>query len=103
MGRVSRNVVDIPQGHLSIPKVRRKIFFRQEGLPFRGRNDLPLNQLLDRKDRLLPIGLLRFEKPIQSLPQIPPSLTLPLEGGGMGGGEFGNRSKTVETFFEIHR
>jgi hypothetical protein len=100
MGRVSRNVVDIPQGHLSISKVRRKIFFRQEGLPFRSRNDLPFNELFDGKDRFLPIGLFRFKKPIQSLSQIPPSLTL--EGGGMGGGEFGNRSKTVETFFEIH-
>jgi hypothetical protein len=95
MGGISRKVVDIPQGHLSISKVRRKIFFCQEGLPFRGRNDLSLNQLLDRKDRLLLIGLLRFEEPIQPLPQIAPSPALPLEGGGLGGGEFGNRGKTI--------
>src|SRR4030042_240813 len=79
------------------------MFFGQEGLPFRSRNHLSLNQLLDGKNPLLPMSLFRFEKPVQPLPQIPPSLTLPLEGGGMGGGEFGNRSKTVESFFEIHR
>ena len=71
MGGVSGNVEDIRQGHLSISKVRRKMFFRQEGLPFRSRNDLSFNQLFDGKDRFLPIGLFRFEKPIQSLPQIP--------------------------------
>jgi hypothetical protein len=97
MGRISRNVEDIRQGHLSISKVRREVFFRQEGLPFMSRNNLSLNQLLDRDNRLFPIGPFGFEKPIQPLPQIAEDLGFSLCLA------FGNRSKTVETFFKIHR
>ena len=44
MGGISRNVKDFSQGHLTISKVRRKIFLRLKGLSFRGRNDLSFDQ-----------------------------------------------------------
>jgi hypothetical protein len=47
--------------------VRRKTFLRLEGLSFRGREDLSIDQLFNGKNLLFSIGLLRFEKTIQAL------------------------------------
>ncbi len=99
---ISGNVENIRQGDLTIPKVGGKTFFRQEGFTFGRGNDLSLNQLLNGHDRLLRIGLFRFEKSVQPLPQVAPSHALPREGGGVGGGGFRDGGETVQAFFEIH-
>jgi hypothetical protein len=70
MGRISRDIEDICQGHLTISEMRRKVFFRQEGFALRGRNNLPLNQFLDGEDCFFLDNLFGFKKSIKTLPQI---------------------------------
>jgi hypothetical protein len=62
-----------------------------------GRGDhLASDQLFDRNGSSLPIGLLRLEKPVQSIPEIAEDL------GFRRGLLLGKGCEPVETFFEVH-